>query len=146
MAIIDGLLVRIDEAHFVMPLAAIEECIELTREDVAKAHGKHLTSIRGEIVPYIRLREKFLIGGEPPDIEQVVTTKVDGFKFGLVVDQVVGEYQTVIKTMGRIYRDVEEISGATILGDGKVALILDLPKLVRNAEADVNAKKSVGVQ
>ena len=145
LAIIDGLLVRIDESHYIMPLAAIEECVELTRQDVAKAHGEHLVRIREEIVPYIRLRERFGINGEPPDIEQIVTTKIGGAKFGFVVDQVIGGHQTVIKALGRAYRDVDDVSGATILGDGKVALILDLPKLFQNAELMENKKKDEGV-
>jgi two-component system, chemotaxis family, sensor kinase CheA len=144
LAIIDGLLVRIEGDHFVMPLSAIEEVVELSRQDVAKAHGQHMASIRGEIVPYIRLREQFRILGTPPDIEQIVTTIVDGYRVGLVVDQVIGEHQTVIKSLGRVYKDAEEVSGATILGDGRVALILDLPKLIRKAEMEEKARKTQG--
>ena len=134
MAIIDGLLVQIENVHYIMPLAAIEECVELTREDVAGAHGKHIARIRGEIVPYIRLREMFTHGGSAPAIEQIVTARIDDVRVGFVVDQVVGQHQTVIKSMSRMYRDIEHVSGATILGDGNVALILDLPKLAQYAE------------
>jgi two-component system chemotaxis sensor kinase CheA len=134
MAIIDGLLVQIENVHYIMPLAAIEECVELTREDVAGAHGKHIARIRGEIVPYIRLREMFMHGGIAPAIEQIVTARIDDVRVGFVVDQVVGQHQTVIKSMSRMYRDIEHVSGATILGDGNVALILDLPKLAQHAE------------
>jgi two-component system chemotaxis sensor kinase CheA len=134
MAIIDGLLVQIEDVLYIMPLAAIEECVELTRADVERAHGKHIASIRGEIVPYIRLREMFAHSGMSPDIEQIVTARIDGNRVGFVVDQVVGQHQTVIKSMSRMYRDIEHISGATILGDGNVALILDLGKLSQQAE------------
>ncbi|MEW6258591.1 MAG: chemotaxis protein CheA [Thermodesulfobacteriota bacterium] len=134
MAIIDGLLVRIDDTHYIMPLAAIEECVELTRQDVAAAHGKHIATIRGEIVPYIYLRQLFEHGGASPEIEQIVTARIDGGRIGFVVDQVIGQHQTVIKSISRIYNHIEYVSGATILGDGSVALILDLPKLVRHAE------------
>ena len=144
LAIIDGLLVRIGQAHFVLPLSAIDECVELTRQDVANANGQHLATIRGELVPYLRLRQRFGIAGEPPAIEQIITTQIDGHRVGLVVDQVVGEHQTVIKSLGRFYRGVEEVSGATILGDGNVALILDLPKLVHKAEMEEKAKNSHG--
>jgi len=140
LAIIDGLLVRIEGAFFVMPLSAVEECVELSRDEAEKSHGHNLASIRGEIVPYVRLRDRFRIEGTPPPIEQIVTTGIDGYRVGLVVDEVIGEHQTVIKSLGRIYRSVQEVSGATILGDGKVALILDLPKLVRNAEMDEKAR------
>ena len=136
LAIIDGLLVKIDEQFFVMPLSIIEECVELSREDVVKAHGKKIAEIRGEIVPYIHLRGHFMMGGNIPLIEQIVTARIDGHRIGFVVDQVVGEYQTVIKTLGRVYRNVEEVSGATILGDGQVALILDLPRLLQKAEKE----------
>ena len=142
MAIIDGLLVKIGNDYFVMPLSAIEECVELTREDVDKAHGKHMASIRNEIVPYIRLREKFMIDGVAPVIEQIVTTMVNGYRVGFVVDQVIGGHQTVIKSMGRLCRQIEEVSGATIMGDGRVALILDLPKLAESAERDEKMKIS----
>ena len=135
LAIIDGLLVRIGVSHYIMPLSAIEECVELTRKDVEAAHGKHLAEIRGEIVPYIRLRDQFRIGGVVPEIEQIVTVRIDGQRIGFVVDEVVGGHQTVIKSLGRIYRTIEEVSGATILGDGEVALILDLSKLFAKAES-----------
>ena len=134
MAIIDGLLVRIEDTHYIMPLAAIEECVELTRKDVEEAHGKHIASIRGEIVPYIHLRQLFGHLGECPDNEQIVPARIDGGRIGFVVDQVIGQHQTVIKSISRMYNHIEYVSGATILGDGSVALILDLPKLVRHAE------------
>jgi two-component system chemotaxis sensor kinase CheA len=136
MAIIDGLLVTIGDANFIIPLSAVDECVELTRKQVADAHGRNLVQIRGELVPYIYLRERFGIGGTSPEIEQIVTTRIDGRRTGLVVDQVIGQHQTVIKPLGRVYRGVEEVSGATILGDGRVALIIDLPKLVRSAEKE----------
>jgi two-component system chemotaxis sensor kinase CheA len=134
LAIIDGLLVEIGEESFVMPLSAIEECVELKRGDAEKHHGQNLITIRGELVPYILLRDLFKIHGEPPVIEQIVTTQTDGRRVGFVVDQIVGQHQTVIKPLGRMYRGVEEVSGATVLGDGRVVLILDLQKLVKKAE------------
>ncbi|HQN19069.1 MAG TPA: chemotaxis protein CheA, partial [Syntrophobacteraceae bacterium] len=131
LAIIDGLLVQVGDGYFVLPLSAVEECVELTREDIARAHGRHITRVRGSIVPYVRLREHFLIDGDAPPMEQMVITEVDGGIIGLVVDKVIGEHQTVIKNLGRVFRNVEGISGATILGDGTLALIMDMPKLVR---------------
>ena len=136
LAIIDGLLVKVGEGHYVLPLSIVEECVELTREDVARAHGRHITYVRGEIVPYIRLRDRFAVNGNAPEIEQIVITECPGGNVGFVVDSVIGEHQTVIKNMGRIYRNVDVIAGATILGDGKVALIMDIPQLVRGAEID----------
>ena len=134
LAIIDGLLVKVGDGHYVLPLSIVEECVELTREDVARAHGRHITHVRGGIVPYIRLRERFAISGNAPEVEQIVITESPGGKVGFVVDTVIGEHQTVIKNMGRVYRNVDVISGATILGDGTVALIMDVPKLLHGVE------------
>ncbi len=136
LAIIEGLLVRIGEDFFVLPLSAVKECVELTREDVENAHGRNLAHVRGEIVPYIRLRERFRIDGEPPEIEQIVIAESDQRRVGFVVDGVVGEHQTVIKNLGRVYRHVEGVSGATILGDGTVALILDVLQLIQSEEEE----------
>ncbi|MFZ5452543.1 MAG: chemotaxis protein CheA [Thermodesulfobacteriota bacterium] len=132
LAIIEGLLVTIDHDYFVVPLSVVTECVELTRADVEKAHGHKITRVREEIVPYIHLRERFAVPGQPPAIEQIVITEMNGARVGLVVDQVIGEQQTVIKSLGRVYRSVEGISGATLLGDGTVALILDAPQLVQD--------------
>jgi len=140
LAIIDGLLVRIGDDYFIMPLSAIEECVELTEADIARAHGKCIAEIRGEIVPYLRLRDAFAFQGVRPVIEQIVTTRIDGGRVGFVVDQVVGGHQTVIKNLGRMCKDVKSVSGATILGDGTVALILDLPKIVQQAEEEEQRK------
>jgi two-component system chemotaxis sensor kinase CheA len=134
LAIIDGFLTGTGGENFIFPLSLVEECVELAKEDAAKTHGRHLANVRGAIVPYIRLRDYFTISGTPPAFEQIVITNVDGRRVGLVVDTVIGEHQTVIKTLGKFYQGVEGISGATILGDGTVALILDIPKLVRLVE------------
>jgi two-component system chemotaxis sensor kinase CheA len=142
LAIIDGLLVKIGGEVFVIPLSLVEECVELTEEDIEKAHGRQIANVRGEIVPYINLRDKFSIMEDKPDIEQIVIADMDDNRVGFVVDDVIGEHQTVIKTLGKFYRDVEGVSGATILGDGTVALILDVPKLVQSAvkeEAFINS-------
>jgi two-component system chemotaxis sensor kinase CheA len=136
LAIIDGLIVKIGETFFVLPLSVVDECVELTEEDAAAAHCQELANIRGELVPYISLRQRFAISGAPPAIQQIVTTRIRGNRFGLLVDQVIGEHQTVIKPLGRFYRGVEEVSGATILGDGSVALMIDIAKLIQNAEND----------
>jgi two-component system chemotaxis sensor kinase CheA len=134
LAIVEGLLVKIAEDSFVLPLSVVEECVELTKEDREKSHSGNLAHIRGEIVPYIRLRREFGMSEVLPDIEQIVVTATNGTRVGLVVDSVIGEHQTVIKNLGRMYRDVEGISGATVLGDGTVALIVDVPRLLDKME------------
>ncbi|MFA7405076.1 MAG: chemotaxis protein CheA [Pelobacteraceae bacterium] len=134
LAIIDSLLVKIGKDHFVLPLAAVEECVELTREDIKNSHGRNLANVRGAIIPYIPLRQHFCIADQRPDIEQIVIADIHGTKVGFVVDHVVGEHQTVIKSLGKLYRDVKGVSGATILGDGTVALILDMGVLLQSIE------------
>ena len=130
LVIINGLQIRIGEEHYVIPLSIVEECVGLSRHG-GPADQSQIINLRGESVPFIRLREWFEIEGTPPSIEQIVITSVDGMRVGLVVDNVIGEHQTVIKSLGRIYRDVEGLSGATIKGDGSMALILDVPGLLR---------------
>jgi two-component system chemotaxis sensor kinase CheA len=136
LAIIDGLLVRVGETRFVIPLANTVECVELTREDIKRTNGKHLANVRGEIIPYIRLSESLGLRRPRPEREQVMVAETEHGRFGFVVDQVLGNHQTVIKNLGRIYRDVQVISGATILGDGTVALILDLHRMAQSAIRD----------
>lgn len=142
LAIIDGLLVKVDTEFFVLPLSMVEECVELTKEVIDKAHGRHVANVRDEIVPYIRLREYFKMSGQPPEIEQIVIVEVEDHRVGFVVDYVIGEHQTVIKSLGKVYKSIEGVSGATILGDGTVALILDVPKLVRAVELEENSELS----
>lgn len=132
LAIIDGLQVRTEDEVYVIPLGQVQECVELTEASRRERDGSRLLDLRGETVPYINLREWFEIPGMRPAIEQVIIATVDKTRVGIVVDDVVGEYQTVIKTLGRIYRHVEGISGATVRGDGSISLILDIPGLVRS--------------
>jgi two-component system chemotaxis sensor kinase CheA len=133
LAIIDGLLVTVGEAFFVLPLANTLECIELTRADVERANGKHVANVRGELIPYIRLRQHFNMRTEPPAIEQIMVVETEEGRYGFVVDKVLGNCQTVIKNLGRFYRHVQVVSGATILGNGTVALILDPERLAQDA-------------
>jgi two-component system chemotaxis sensor kinase CheA len=133
LAIIDGLLVSVGDDYFVLPLANTLECIELTSADIEKANGKHVANVRGVIVPYIRLREHFNIRTLRPELEQIMVVETECGPYGFVVDQVLGDCQTVIKNLGRFYRHVQVVSGATILGNGTVALILDPERLVQDA-------------
>jgi two-component system chemotaxis sensor kinase CheA len=135
LAIIDGFLTKIGTDHYVFPLSLVDECVEL-QSSMVKTGDRDLLNVRGAIVPYIKLRERFGISGERPAIEQVVITKMDNLRVGFVVDHVVGGHQTVIKNLGRMYKGIEGLSGATILGDGSVALILDVPKLIQSVERE----------
>ncbi|MGC2301182.1 MAG: chemotaxis protein CheA [Acidobacteriaceae bacterium] len=133
LAIIDGLLVKVDDQFFVLPLGSTLECIELTREEIERAHGKHVANVRGEIVPYIPLRQYFNVKTPPPERAQIMVVECEEGRCGLLVDQVLGDCQTVIRNLGRLYRHVQVVSGATILGNGAVALILDPQRLVQEA-------------
>ncbi|MBG0789247.1 MAG: chemotaxis protein CheA [Desulfovibrionaceae bacterium] len=137
LAIIDGLQVRVEDEYYVIPLSLVEECVELSRSDVDENEsGQRILHLRGEIVPYVHIRDFFRVEGDNPPIEQIVITGAEGSRVGIVVDTVIGEHQTVIKSLGRVYKDVEGISGATIKGDGSIALILDIPSLVRRVIAE----------
>lgn len=145
LAIIEGLLVEVGGERYVFPLSAVTECIELTEQMKAEHRNRRMLENRGEILPYVGLREVFRVHGDPPAVEQIVVTTIQDRKVGFVVDHVVGDYQTVIKNLGRLYRDVEGVSGATILGDGSVALIIDVPHLthiVTREQADGQGARS----
>ncbi|HEY0476534.1 MAG TPA: chemotaxis protein CheA [Kofleriaceae bacterium] len=131
LAIIDGLLVEIDRDRFIVPMAAVTENLELTATDRRAHNGRNVVALRGELVPYIRLRELFRLGDTDPELEKVVIVSVEGQRVGLVVDRVIGSHQTVIQPLGQFYRSVDLFSGTTIMGDGRVAMILDLAGTVR---------------
>jgi two-component system chemotaxis sensor kinase CheA len=141
LAIIDGLLVRVGRAHFVLPLANSLECVELTRQDIQDSHGRHIANVRGELIPYIRLSEYFHMEATQLEREQIMVVETEQGRYGFVVDQVLGDHQTVIKNLGKLYRNVQVVSGATILGNGTVALIIDPNRLVQNVIQTMPAKK-----
>ncbi|MCM2293305.1 chemotaxis protein CheA [Allorhizobium sp. BGMRC 0089] len=140
LAIIDGLLVRVGAGCYVIPLAAVEECLELSLEDDLRSRGRSFISLRDSLVPFLRLRDLFQTGTEPDPYQKVVVISTGDERIGLVVDQIIGDHQTVIKSMSKLHHDVVTFSGATILGDGSVALILDVTHLVsvgQNQEAQL---------
>jgi two-component system chemotaxis sensor kinase CheA len=128
LAIIDGFLVGVGGATFVVPLDRVIECVELP----ASAATRDCMDLRGEVLPFIRLRSLFGLHGERSRRENVVVVEYAGTKIGLVVDALMGEFQTVIKPLGNLFGHVQGIGGATILGNGDVALIIDVPMLVRH--------------
>ncbi len=132
LAIIDGFLVKIGQWLYVIPLDMVVECVELTKEDRENAHGRDYVNLRGEVLPFIQMRHYFDVNGSS-DRENIVVIKYAGTKSGLVVDELMGEIQTVIKPLGKIFQGLRGVSGATILGGGEVALILDVPGLVHMA-------------
>ncbi len=139
LAIIEGLVIQVENDKYVLPLSLVEECIEITAAEVKQKNGNQLLDIRGELVPYIRLRECFgHTNQNPPEIEQIVITRIGETRFGFAVDEVVGQHQTVIKALGKMYEGTVGLSGATIMGDGAVALILDTAGLVAWATGSKN--------
>mgnify|MGYP006275057337 CR=1 FL=1 len=136
LAIIEGLLVEIGEERYVFPLSAVRECLKFAEATEGEAG---VIENRGTVLPFVDLRRLFASRGDVPAVRQLVVVASQNQSVGFVVDRVVGDHQTVIKNLGRVYRDVEGISGATILGDGSVALILDTAKLLRHAELEQSA-------
>ncbi len=136
LAIIEGLMIRAGENRFVLPIAQLEECLELTPEIVRIRDGGRMALCREALLPFVRLREIFDIKGAPPEIEHLVVARVEHLRVGIAADEILGNIQTVIKSLNRIYRDIQGISGATILGDGTVALIIDVPGLIRSTQRD----------
>ncbi|MGE5548777.1 MAG: chemotaxis protein CheA [Solirubrobacterales bacterium] len=135
LAIIDGLLVRVGRGRYVIPLAAVEECVELSAAEAARSTGRSFLSIRGDLVPFLRLRELFTVATPAEPYQKVVIVSSGDLRVGLVVDQIIGDHQTVIKSLSKLHADVESFSGATILGDGTVALILDVAHLIELGQA-----------
>lgn len=132
LAIIDGFLVGVGKAAYVIPLDMVVECVERAAWENGQSDGNYL-NLRGEVLPFMKLRELFEVEGEPSRRENVVVVRHDGKKAGLVVDRLMGEFQTVIKPLGKVFSRTRGLSGFTILGNGEVALILDVPKLIQQS-------------
>lgn len=132
LAIIDGFQVQVGSSSYVIPLDLVEECIELDEAHAETKKGEYV-DLRGEVMPYLHLSEVF---SERPNGDQekhrnnIVVVQYAGQKTGLVVDELLGEHQTVIKPLGQVFQNLKGISGATILGSGEVAMIIDVPALV----------------
>lgn len=129
LSIIDGLLVQIDDAYFVIPLSSVNKCFEFKHEVLVNAVN-NLIYVNDGHIPFIYLRKEFEIDTVSPDLEQVVIIEYGDVRIGLTVDKVIGEYQAVLKSLGSMYKKQDIISGATILGDGTVALVVDPNKII----------------
>lgn len=134
LAIIDGFMVGLGGSSYIIPLDMVVECIELSEADRRAEGSRNYVNLRGEVLPYIRLRDLFEEKSALPHYEHIVVVRYAGRQMGMVVDELHGEVQAVIKSLGRFYREIEGLSGATILGDGTVALILDVPRLIQSVE------------
>ena len=132
LAIIDGFLMGVADGHYVVPLDTVLECVELE----AGRDERDFLNLRGEVLPLLRLRQHLALQGRPLRRQNVVVVRCAGRKAGLVVDELKGEFQAVIKPLGQVFSRVRGISGSTILGSGQVALVLDVPALLDEAATD----------
>jgi len=138
LAIIDGFLVGVGKSAYVIPLGTVDECIELSEDDKVSTVNHQYINLRGEVLPFVRLRDQFEVAEPGGRRENIVVVQHAGQKIGLVVDELMGEFQTVIKPLGSIFKHIKGIGGSTILGSGDVALILDVQSLVALTTAQQN--------
>ncbi|CAK0748398.1 two-component system, chemotaxis family, sensor kinase CheA [Gammaproteobacteria bacterium] len=133
LAIIDGFLIGVGEAQYVVPLDMVAECREFTARDAELAQTQNCLNLRGTALPIVHLRDYFGRTEPVARRQNVVVVRFGNRKAGLVVDRLMGQLQTVIKPLSTIFGTIRGVSGSTILGSGKVALILDVPSLVQYA-------------
>jgi two-component system chemotaxis sensor kinase CheA len=149
LALIDGLLVETAGGQFVVPLAQVEECVSLGGTSPALAKERPCVSVRGELVPMVSLRSLFRSNGPLPARQELLLTRHAGQRVGVAVDRLIGRVQAVIQSLGEGLHGLSRFSGATILGDGSVSLILDLSAVVSEslvASHSIHFTPSVGVR
>jgi two-component system chemotaxis sensor kinase CheA len=129
LSIIDGIQVKIQNTFYIIPLSAVHKIYSVNHSVIENTFDNVIV-LEGEQIPYFYLRKQFELPGEPPQREEVLVVKYENQKVGLVIDKVMGEYQTVLKPLGKHYKHQEFISGGTILGDGTIALVLDTNKII----------------
>lgn len=130
LAIIDGFLVKVGETFYVVPLGMVVECIEINDKEKAEMHGNNYINLRGSILPLLNIGAFFDEQKNEDARANIIVVHYAGRRYGFIVDELFGEFQTVIKPLGKIFHALKGISGATILGSGTVALILDVPMLI----------------
>ena len=134
LAIIEGFMVQVGTSYYILPLDMVTECIEVSKEQMAGMEGGNYLNLRGSVLPFMRLRKFFSESESDSKRENIVVAEYGKKKAGLAVDKLIGEFQTVIKPLGKIFKKLEWVTGATILGTGEVALILDVPMLVQHVQ------------
>lgn len=144
LAILDGMSVKVNDEVFILPLGTVVSSLQPEEEDIYPLAGdEKLLQVRGEYLPLIELHRTFNIEGAQTDITQAIAVIVQsaGRRYALLVDKLVGQHQVVVKNIESNYRKVPGISAATIMGDGSVALILDVPELQRLSHSQMTEKK-----
>lgn len=129
LSIIDGLLVKISDTYFVIPLSVVNKCYEVKKSELTNSYN-NLIVLDEEQFPFYYLRDEFKMYEDAPEQMQMVVVEFDGVKVGLSFDTIVGKYQAVLKPLGKLFKNQDLISGATILGDGTIALIMDTNKII----------------
>ncbi|MDQ7746104.1 chemotaxis protein CheA [Hydrogenophaga pseudoflava] len=134
LAIIDGFLIGVGDSRFIFPLDAVVEVIE-SRSSATEmdASGRGVTELRGQALPVVSLRKLYALDSPEPDRVSIVVIRFGGQRYGVLVDQLLGQHQTVIKPLGRMFRSLRGMSGSSILGNGDVALIFDVASLCQLA-------------
>jgi two-component system chemotaxis sensor kinase CheA len=132
LAIIEGFSVGVGDDTYIFPLHAVRECWPFVGQEQAGANGRGMINLRGEPLPYVRLRHRFGIEASRPGRESVVVVASQGVKAGIVVDTLYGPRQTVIKPLDKQFFRSSSITGSAILDNGRVALILDIPSVLRD--------------
>jgi two-component system chemotaxis sensor kinase CheA len=137
LAIIDGFLVGVGKSKFIFPLDAVVEVIENSvGGSEVDARGRSLVELRDHVLPIVCLRSLYQLEAPPPERTSAVVIRANGRRFGVLVDQLLGQHQTVIKPLGKMFRSLRGMSGSSILGNGEVALIFDVNSLGELAAAD----------
>ncbi|MBF0119055.1 MAG: chemotaxis protein CheA [Desulfobacterales bacterium] len=136
LAIIDGLLVRTGESDFVIPLDTVVECLELNKYNMTTSDKRNIIIVRDEMIPFVCLKDIFFINSSYTDNESIVIVQIDGTKIGIAVDEIIGDHKAVIKPLGDFFHDTKGIAGATILGNGTMALIIDVLQLIYLAKEE----------
>ncbi|TGL37514.1 chemotaxis protein CheA [Leptospira perdikensis] len=139
LAIIDGFLVAVGQNQFIIPMDMVLECLHFTDDN--KTDSNQFFALRGNLIPFLRLRDYYPTDSVGNTLrENIVIVRNGEKKAGIVVERLLGEYQTVIKPMGSVFRHVKGVSGSSILGDGNVALIIDIPSLFERTIAIENER------
>lgn len=141
LAIIDGFLVQVGLTKYIIPLDTIHECLELDAKLEEQMKENEFIDLRGNILPLLNVQKHFHEVGAVSKRKNIVVVGYGNYRIGLVVDELFGEFQTVIKPLGEIFNKVPGINGGTILGDGEVALIFDIPKLIQYKIKNTHQKK-----
>jgi two-component system chemotaxis sensor kinase CheA len=140
LSIVEGMLVRIASSEYILPLTVVDKCFEIETEKLQQELTQKFI-LDGNLTPVFNLREAFQEQGSKPDITQIIKIHHDEFAVGITVDAVIGQYQAVMKPLGNLYSSQKEFSGATILGDGTVALVIDTARLIRQLSAEAQLQQ-----